>query len=1439
MKRFCRSGWGLRGIRACVVLLALVSSCGDDAERRAVMPAKLVPTDVVRVGAAGSEHGPWSLFDRDTALGWAPELDDRGIAQVEVRFGRHAVLTHLKVFGPSPYDLTVRNELGHAVEGLERVHLGELGSGWNLLPVGGSHAYDSLVLELSPTTTGGEAAEHDPTPIAEVEFWSLDAMQRPVDPHQLQGNTDTSAPPSAEVSLAEPEQLALTAQDSESMGDTEQACGSMQFSLSHDPSSYQRAWLSYSIHGVARPFALTRALNAGAMRRGRWLTGLAAEAGATGERIVEPIDPTLLETGDNLYHFCLPGEVGGEVVVSNARFIGELDVGSNLVEWMAAGPLDGTPTEGAMELLQPTNDRPRSLHAGERLLIGLDRWVSPDALLINSSTDGWALDCLDEAGEGDALPISPARTEDGFTLFRIDDASASCAGLALRPTAAAGGAVSYLSVVGSGARRRLDWPKMTLASPAEHFGKVAWIDGWANAPSDVVGAVSIEIDTLDVGTKRGVFGQLLTRLHDDSEAWPVQVTARFKDGTSLSRTYVLERNREFDLEPPGGGGPSTTQDAERYGEPGETETATVDGSTDVSIRLGTDVGVDIPAGAVTASIEVSVKHLLPTEVPPLDPGMVNVTAPTANGYEFLPHGQQFNEPVELLLPYDEALLPQGYIARDVHSYYYDTEISRWRKLARSKLDEQAGTVRSLSDHFTVMINAVVVAPEHPQLRQFNPNEIRGIQAADPGQRISLIEPPRPTSRGDATLSYFFDLPPGRLGLAPSLALTYNSSGGNGWVGLGWDLPLRAITVDTRWGAARYHPTEETESYLLEGAQLTPLAHRVVKNRSDDTTLIGGETVKIFLARVEGEFRKIIRHGTQPTNYWWEVIDKTGLRLFYGSTPEAGTPLVDATLQTDGGQVFAWALTEVRDRHGNTIRYHHKRASHMGFVFGTVPGSELYLERISYTHEAGSGSAPYEVVFAREAGRPDVVIDGRGGLKRVTADLLRRIEVRYQGQQVRAWELDYVVGAFRKSLLSAIRQFGAGNTPFVGNAHTFTYFDEIRSDAVSYDGFEAPVAWNVRSDSTGGLDLPGPVEDFLGSGEATVLGGSGSDRVGIHAYIGFNPSSPTKQNSVGGKVGGSHAWGSTHATFVDINGDGLPDKVFDAPGGIAYRLNESGPTGGPQFSNDLLHAQGLNSLGSHSSTTLSVGAEAYPLTFNVMFNYGLTFSIEDAYLSDVNGDGLPDLVDGGAVRFNTGSSVGGQQFDTTSASTPLPITLGTVDQAGLLPDYSELEQERDKQFPPIDTVRIWTPPYSGTVDITGAVHLEKANDKADGVRVAIQQADVELWHADIGPTDTSDKTPTGVSGIDVTAFEPIYFRVSTGSDARDDLVAWDPVVQYVGGSALRDANGLNERRFRASSDFVLGGRSDAFAQLPFAGEIHLQGAVSKQRTSDEVDFEIRH
>src|SRR5262250_121320 len=60
--------------------------------------------------------------------------------------------------------------------------------------------------------------------------------------------------------------------------------------------------------------------------------------------------------------------------------------------------------------------------------------------------------------------------------------------------------------------------------------------------------------------------------------------------------------------------------------------------------------------------------------------------------------------------------------------------------------------------------------------------------------------------------------PGRSGFGPQLALSYDSGSGNGPFGFGWSLSLPSITRKTDKGLPQYRDDEESDVFLLSGAE---------------------------------------------------------------------------------------------------------------------------------------------------------------------------------------------------------------------------------------------------------------------------------------------------------------------------------------------------------------------------------------------------------------------------------------------------------------------------------------------------------------------------------------------------------------------------------------------------------------------------------------------
>lgn len=710
---------------------------------------------------------------------------------------------------------------------------------------------------------------------------------------------------------------------------------------------------------------------------------------------------------------------------------------------------------------------------------------------------------------------------------------------------------------------------------------------------------------------------------------------------------------------------------------------------------------------------------------------------------------------------------------------------------------------------------------------------------DPTEGVTFIAPPQANNRGSAAMAYPLLLPSGRQGMMPDLQVEYDSDNASGWLGLGWDLSLPAITIDTRWGVPRYDATIETESYLYAGQALFPLAHR-----GEERTRAAEQN---FYPRIESAFERIIRHGDQPANYWWEVTDKDGTRFFYGGEPATGLNTT-AILTSAGGAIAHWALTQVIDVNGNTVYYHYVKVSDAGNAGGAT-GQELYPDYITYTgYQETAG--PYRIDFVRdrELGEPlreDVSIDCRLGFKRVQADLLRRIEVSYQNELVRAYRMEYTAGAFQKALLQSIVEENGVGTDFY--QHTFDYYDDVRPDG-SYQPFAASTNWSVPDDNIRG-NILNPIPGM--NGETSVLGGAAANNfnVGGAATIGPNDFQLFSKDKT---AGGTYAYGSSSnegiIALVDINGDGLLDKVYRRSDQLWYRSNQALPgSDNYEFSTEERPIHGIQQFSTASTSSNAFGAEGNPPFAYVGFEYTNSNTTNNTYFSDFNGDGLLDIAQNGTVWFNHLDDNGDPTFSTNSGATPSPINSGADLDGSLFEiDPEELEELIDR-YPLQDVVRMWEAPFTGEIQVMAPLNLEEPADPMaqsyqsdDGVRVTVQLEDLELWSATIDADDYSVITPTGLDNLNVTAGDRIYFRVQSVLDGANDQVSWSPTITYLTMPAplttdSRDANEQQLSRYQASEDFILSAKQEV--GLPLNGEVQIEGTFNKEQTSDDVIGQI--
>jgi hypothetical protein len=817
-------------------------------------------------------------------------------------------------------------------------------------------------------------------------------------------------------------------------------------------------------------------------------------------------------------------------------------------------------------------------------------------------------------------------------------------------------------------------------------------------------------------------------------------------------------------------------------------------------------------------------------------------------------------------------------------------------------------------------NATTLARE-PQLTpaEIGDGSIDGLQFPDPTEGLAMVEPPDASSDGGAHLSYPLLIPKGR-GIAPDLSLEYDSGGGNGWVGQGWDLSVGDISVDTQWGAPHFNSSFESETYAIDGAMLIPNAlgatweSRIHGDRQD------------YTRQVETEYEQIIRHEVKdganwegPKGYFWEVHDKGGNVYWYGGQPDQGgpdgynlldgdpnndlTPAIDrsAIVTDENGNGVSWLLSAQRDVGVNLIRYHYTT---LYYVFGAAgwtavssctPSSSVlcarhtYLSSIDYTEAADAAAAPngdaqYEIRFVLESQlsprplvRLDPIVDGMGGYVDLSDDRLAQVDVytgdytvtgtdadgnetrapRVYDKRVVSYQLHYKTGPFGKTLLQSISQVGSDGA--TAATHEFTYYDRV-SSGTGYSGFGSPKDWNTGSDL--------PDRQLLDTQAAIGAVGSSESNSGEgHAYIGFNPIDPEKVGSFGGslQIGG----GATEAIaeWLDINGDGLPDKVYrdsDGQGGgsasdvndtnrdgpIRYRLNTSKPTDSPDFEPTFGPEQtvtGITRLSTEGNFGLEGAFEAFP-GIEVAFGLGAEVSWGDAYFTDANGDGLPDYVSVGHVWFNHLDANGTPIFVKDDSS----ATLVPIDDTGatttLPDDVVEVQNKLTAANPLVDTVRRWTAPFNGTITIDAPATLAPLNGTSlDGVRVAIEHDGANVVQPANLLNTGSQAFTAPITGIVVAAGDDIYFRVGAVNDGSNDDVDWTPKITYTAIDGVSDintvpldVNGLSQVEYVAADDFTLSGRPGTLVFMPFEGTVHFSATVDKTGpTTDDLTLVLLH
>nr|MBP3282511.1 hypothetical protein [Treponema sp.] len=747
-----------------------------------------------------------------------------------------------------------------------------------------------------------------------------------------------------------------------------------------------------------------------------------------------------------------------------------------------------------------------------------------------------------------------------------------------------------------------------------------------------------------------------------------------------------------------------------------------------------DASIEIPEGALKKDTAISITRISKVE----DTGESICNAiPNSGGYRFLPAGTKFERDVTITLPYDRSLNGKKQSLEDLRTYFYDTEARRWTKLERIELDKEKCLVRSLSTHFTDMINATLTLPESASPVDVNLNSIKSLEAAKPDGHLLKFNPPKASNTGDASFSFELAIPSGRRGMQPQISIGYSSGGGNGMMGKGFDVNYgSAVSTDTRLGLPKY---DTEDQYILDGVLLSE------KSRNGNTVT--------YSPQRETSFSRIVRSGAGTDSDSWIVTDKNGTKRIYAQDKESCVGV--------GSRTFTWNMTRMEDANGNTVDYEYENSD--GYV---------YPKEIRYTGFNGT-KGNYSVKFEYDGGgekRQDTRLDARSKSVTECGRLLTRISTHYGSfkEAIRKYDFAYKEGLAKESMLTSIEvSNNAGDS--------FEYEFEYTEPETDTDGrtiyFAEAEEWKNGSP--------------LQIGRSSNFGGNFNAGAGV----GFGTSAIDARG--GGGVSGSvsSGEGSTEDTMVDMNGDGRVDAVSqDADGNIEVCLNNGNGFDSPT---KIRAATGElpDEIGKENTSSSSFGYNFYAGTGlnmeKVSPNLGAGYSVVKQKSSsssacsfmDMDRDGLVDIVEKGKSTYmrNRGNLV----FEETRIYAD-----GAIADIQQTISGEDAENYRKTYF--VQTpFRMWKAPFDGVVSIRESA--KAAGESYTPEKNTIVKTYKGSNHIDELEGEVVENAELNLekSDLDIGKDEKIYFISDNGTEPINSDIEWSIEIEYKKAKILKN------------------------------------------------------
>lgn len=288
-----------------------------------------------------------------------------------------------------------------------------------------------------------------------------------------------------------------------------------------------------------------------------------------------------------------------------------------------------------------------------------------------------------------------------------------------------------------------------------------------------------------------------------------------------------------------------------------------------------------------------------------------------------------------------------------------------------------------------------------------------------------------SATGGVTYVIPIDILKGTNGMEPKVNLSYNSQGGEGIAGFGWN--LSAYSIISRQGKRNYYNgnntpvtyTNDNDAFALDGQRLFPTSG----NNGDNGTVYGTENET---------FSKIESFGGSNTYGpdWFKVTTRDGMVMEYG------TDYSSKLLTDNWNSAMFWLLKRVTDKSGNFYEYTYSI---------NQTDRNFALTEINYTGNANAGLQPYnkiEFTYSVLSNWQNRKVF-EGGSSIISPFLLDQIHIKNDvGTTVKSYQCGYTI-VKNQYFLSTFTETGSDGSTL--NPLTFQYGSSTYSPEVSVSG----------------------------------------------------------------------------------------------------------------------------------------------------------------------------------------------------------------------------------------------------------------------------------------------------------------------------------------------------------------------------------------------------